>query len=56
VDSSNSIAETLAGPARDQHTWTALDGKKYAAIGTSKILAIYYESEIFLILHRLKLL
>jgi hypothetical protein len=37
----------LAGPARDQHTWTALDGKKYAAIGTSKILAIYYESEFF---------
>jgi hypothetical protein len=41
------VASTLAGPARDQHTWTALDGKKYAAIGTSKILAIYYESEFF---------
>jgi hypothetical protein len=41
------VASTLAGPARDQHTWTALDGKKYAAIGTSKLLAIYYESEFF---------
>jgi hypothetical protein len=41
------VSSTLAGPARDQHTWTALDGKKYAAIGTSKILAIYYESEFF---------
>jgi len=37
----------LAGPARDQHTWTALDGKKYAAIGTSKLLVIYYESEFY---------
>jgi hypothetical protein len=41
------IADTLAGPVRDQHTWTALDGKKYAALGTSKILAIYYEQDIF---------
>jgi hypothetical protein len=47
VDSSNSLQSTLAGPARDQHTWTALDGKKYAALGTSKILAIYYEQDIF---------
>jgi hypothetical protein len=41
------VSSTLAGPARDQHTWTALDGKKYAAIGTSKILAIYYEGSFF---------
>jgi len=41
------VASTLAGPARDQHTWTALDGKKYAAIGTSKILVIYYEGSFF---------
>jgi hypothetical protein len=41
------VAKTLAGPVRDQHTWTALDGKKYAALGTSKILAIYYEQDIF---------
>jgi hypothetical protein len=41
------VSGTLAGPARDQHTWTALDGKKYAAIGTSKLLVIYYEQEFF---------
>ena len=41
------VSSTLAGPARDQHTWTALDGKKYAAIGTSKLLVIYYEQEFF---------
>jgi len=41
------VDKTLAGPVRDQHTWTALDGKKYAALGTSKILAIYYEQEFF---------
>jgi hypothetical protein len=41
------VNHTLAGPARDQHTWTALDGKKYAAIGTSKLLVIYYEGEFF---------
>jgi hypothetical protein len=40
------VASTLAGPARDQHTWTALDGKRYAAIGTSKLLVIYYEQEL----------
>jgi hypothetical protein len=41
------VSSTLTGPARDQHTWTALDGKKYAAIGTSKILVIYYEGSFF---------
>ena len=41
------LSSTLAGPARGQHSWTALDGKKYAAIGTSKLLVIYYESEFF---------
>jgi hypothetical protein len=41
------VDKTMAGPVRDQHTWTALDGKKYAALGTSKILAIYYEQEFF---------
>ena len=41
------LSSTLAGPARDQHTWTALDGKKYAAIGTSKLLVIYYEGTFY---------
>jgi hypothetical protein len=34
---------TLAGPVRDQHTWTDLNSRKYAALGTSKVLIIYYE-------------
>jgi hypothetical protein len=41
------VASQIAGPARDQHTWTDLNGKKYAALGTSKVLVIYYESEFY---------
>ena len=41
------VNATLAGPARDQHTWTDLDGRKYAAIGTSKLLVLYYESAFY---------
>jgi len=37
----------LAGPARAQHTWTDLEGRKYAAIGTSKCLYIYYEDAFY---------
>jgi hypothetical protein len=37
------VDETLSGPVRAQHTWTDLTGKKYAALGTSKVLIIYYE-------------
>ena len=40
-------ALTIAGAAREQHTWTALDGKKYAAIGTNKLLVIYYEGTLY---------
>ena len=36
------VSSTMSGPVRDQHTWTSLDGKKYAALGTSKLLVIYY--------------
>tara|TARA_X000001388_G_scaffold76277_1_gene73161 strand:+ start:959 stop:3154 length:2196 start_codon:yes stop_codon:yes gene_type:complete len=38
---------TLVGVARDQHTWFDLAGNKYAAIGTSKILYIYYEGAFY---------
>jgi len=41
------LSATLAGVARAQHTWTDLSGKKYAAIGTNKILAIYYEGAFY---------
>ena len=39
--------QTIAGPARAQHTWTDLEGRKYAAIGTSKVLLIYYEDAFY---------
>jgi hypothetical protein len=39
--------ETISGPARAQHTWTDLEGRKYAAIGTSKALYIYYEDAFY---------
>jgi hypothetical protein len=39
--------ETIAGPARAQHTWTDLEGRKYDAIGTSKALYIYYEDAFY---------
>jgi hypothetical protein len=41
------VSSTLAGPAREQLTWTSLNGKKYAAIGTSKLLVIYYQGSFF---------
>ena len=37
------VDSTLAGPVRAQHTWTDLQGRKYAALGTAKVLVIYYE-------------
>ena len=33
----------LAGSAREILTWTALDGNRYSAIGTNKLLVIYSE-------------
>jgi hypothetical protein len=41
------VSSTLSGPIRDQHTWTSLDGKKYAALGSSKLLVIYYENQFY---------
>jgi hypothetical protein len=41
------VASQIAGPVRAQHTWTDLNGKKYAALGTSKVLVIYYESDFY---------
>jgi len=38
---------SLAGPVRDQHTWTNISGQKYAALGTNKILVIYYEGTFY---------
>jgi hypothetical protein len=39
--------ETIAGPTRAQHTWTDLEGNRYAALGSSKALYIYYEDKFY---------
>jgi hypothetical protein len=38
---------SFSGPARAIHTWSALDGRNYMAIGTSKLLLIYYEGQYY---------
>ena len=38
---------TISGPTRAQHTWTDLEGNRYAALGTSKALYIYYEDKFY---------
>jgi len=38
---------TLPGAARAQLTWTSLEGEKYAAIGTSQGLFLYYGNDFF---------
>ena len=37
----------LAGSAREILTWTALDGNRYSAIGTNKLLVIYSEGAFY---------
>jgi hypothetical protein len=39
--------KTISGPSRAIHSWTDLEGRKYAAIGTSKALYIYYEDAFY---------
>jgi len=41
------VSNTIAGPVRDQHTWTDLNGVRYAALGTSKVLGVYYEGAFY---------
>jgi hypothetical protein len=38
---------SMVGAARDQHVWSDLDGRKYSAIGTDKLLIIYYEGAFY---------
>ena len=38
---------TLPGAARAQHTWTSIVGEKYAAIGTSQGLFLYYGNDFY---------
>ena len=36
------VNKRLVGATRAQHTWADLDGNRYSALGTNKILALYY--------------
>ena len=38
---------SIVGATRDQHVWSDLSGKKYSAIGTDKLLVIYYEGAFY---------
>jgi hypothetical protein len=38
---------SIIGAARDQHVWSDLDGNKYSAMGTNKLLIIYYEGAFY---------
>ena len=37
----------LVGAAREQFVWADLDGRRYAAIGTNKLLVVYYEGAFY---------
>ena len=41
------VDQKLVGAARAQHVWSATNGKRYAAIGTDKVLIIYYEGAFY---------
>tara|TARA_R100001015_G_C4635242_1_gene204214 strand:- start:11815 stop:13992 length:2178 start_codon:yes stop_codon:yes gene_type:complete len=41
------VNDKLIGAARGQHVWADTDGKRYAAIGTDKLLVIYYEGAFY---------
>ena len=41
------LDKELAGVARAQHTWTDIEGNKYAAIGTNKLLVIYFSGAFY---------
>ena len=41
------LESTIIGAAREQFIWADLDGRKYAAIGTNKVLIVYYEGAFF---------
>ena len=41
------VNDKLVGAARAQHVWADTAGKRYAAIGTDKVLVIYYEGAFY---------
>ena len=40
-------SDTLTGVARAMHIWADLSGNRYVAIGTHKLLVIYYEGAFY---------
>jgi hypothetical protein len=40
-------SKTLPGSARAQHSWTSIAGEKYAAIGTSQGLFLYFDDDFY---------
>tara|TARA_R100000664_G_C2758440_1_gene147329 strand:- start:1730 stop:3883 length:2154 start_codon:yes stop_codon:yes gene_type:complete len=41
------LSGTIVGAAREQFIWADLDGRRYAAIGTNRVLIIYYEGAFY---------
>lgn len=41
------VDDKIVGAARAQHVWANTDGKRFAAIGTDKVLVIYYEGAFY---------
>ena len=41
------LSSTIVGAAREQFVWADLDGRRYAAIGTNKVLVVYYEGAFY---------
>jgi hypothetical protein len=41
------LSDTLVGSARNQLIWSDLKGNRYAAIGTNKVLIIYFEGQFY---------
>jgi len=41
------VNDKIVGAARAQHVWANTDGKRFAAIGTDKVLVIYYEGAFY---------
>ena len=41
------VNDKIVGAARAQHVWANTDGKRYAAIGTDKVLVIYFDGAFY---------
>ena len=41
------LADTIPGATREQFIWADLDGRRYAALGTNKVLVVYYEGSFY---------